>query len=250
MAAGKLSSIPVVKTVDVRDINNALNAVRECIRVLSDALNAVGSQANQTTFNASQGNANIAALQAQIAALQAQVDALTASINGSTTVYRADAVISVFDTVYPTSDGGVSPVDTEDPTAVFSMLGVAITSAAIGVPVTVRWSGVVTITGSAFDAGRAVYAQVGGGVTQYPSYASVAIPIGVAISATSFWVSPQYPALRTDVFDPGYQDFIPATLGLVHQLIDQIVTSSRLVIYDEEGRALLTEDGLELFTED
>jgi hypothetical protein len=63
-------------------------------------------------------------------------------------------------------------------------------------------------------------------------------------------VSPQYPALRTDVFDPGYQDFIPATLGLVHQLIDQIVTSSRLVIYDEEGRALLTEDGLELFTED
>jgi hypothetical protein len=221
MAAGKLSSIPVVKTVDVRDINNALNAVRECIRVLSDALTAVGSQANQTTFNAAQGNANIAALQAQIASLQAQLAALAASAVGPTAVYRADQVISVLDSVYPTSNGGVSPVDTQDPTAVFAAIGVAATSAAIGAPVTVRLSGSLSVIDAGFETGRAVYAQNGGGLTQYPSYADVAVPVGVATGAEQMDVRAAWPTLLVQpLYAAGYEDFLPASWKLMRDAFE------------------------------
>jgi chromosome segregation ATPase len=83
----KLTAIPVVRSVDARDINNALNAVREGIRVLNAALETLTAQANTTTFNLSQNSIDTAsiqgqinALQAEVASLQQQIDALQAEI--------------------------------------------------------------------------------------------------------------------------------------------------------------------------
>lgn len=222
MVTDKLSSIPVVKSVDVRDINNAFNAVRECVRVLSTAISSVGSQANQTTFNATQGNTNIAALQAQLAALQVQVNALAATAGGATATYRADATIVKFDVLYPTSDGGVSPVDTQDPTAIFAAVGIATADASIGSSVVTQQTGTLSVTGAGFDPGRAVYAQSGNGLTQYPNYADVALPVGVAISANAVSVRAAWPALRTLPMYAGYEDFMPVALGLIRHAFELV----------------------------
>lgn len=220
--AGKLSSIPVVKSVDARDINNALNAVRECIRVLAQDVNTASLQAGQNTVNANQGSTSFAVLQGQIALLQSQVNALTAAGVGPTASYRADAAIVKFDVVYPTSSGGVSPVDTQDPSAIFAAAGIATADATIGSLVTVQRSGDISTVGAGFERGRAVYAQSGNGLTQYPNYADVAIPVGVAVASDIVSVRTAWPALQTVPMYAGYENFMPVTLGLIRRALELV----------------------------
>jgi hypothetical protein len=242
MATNKLSSIPVVKSVDVRDINNAFNAVRECVRVLNEAVSAVNAQANQTTFNASQGSTSTAALQGQLAALQAQVNALSAAGVGPTATYRADAVIVRFDVVYPTSSGGVSPVDTQDSAAIFAAVGIATADAAIGSPIVVQQAGVINTAGAGFERGRAVYAQSGNGLTQYPNYADVAIPVGVAIASDAVNVRTAWPALQTVPMYAGYENFMPVAFGLIRRALELVES-----VFDQPD-GLVVKVGDQLYT--
>lgn len=214
------SAIPVVKRVDVRDINNALGAVDSQLRVLNTAIDTVNLKVGQSAISSANAGGTLTLLQQQVNALIATVSALSSTINGPTGTYRADTEITEGDPVFPSSSGGVSAVDTQDPTAIFAVFGVATSNATPGANVVIRTSGVMSITGADFEAGRAVYAQLGSGLTQHPNYADVAIPIGVAITAGTMDVRAAWPAIReTPLYPGGYEDFLPVVYGLVREAI-------------------------------
>lgn len=219
------SEIPVVKGNNARDINGAIDAIRQQLRVIAASADLANLRAGQNALNASNGAGSLATLQQQIASLQQQINALSAGGLTPVGTYRADQIITALDPVYATSDGGVSPVDTEDPTAIFAVIGVATSNAALGSNVTVRRSGGMTVTAAGFETGRAVYAQVGGGLTQIPNYATVTIPIGVATGATSMDVRAAWPALRqTPPYGDGYEQFMPVTLAAVLDVLEIVRT--------------------------
>lgn len=218
-------SISPVKELDLRSINNALNEVRQQFIVLNQQLQLVNLKAGQNALNASQGSGNVVALQQQVAALTALVGTLAAGSLAPTATYRSDRAVQTNDPVYATSDGGVSPVDTQDPTAIFAVLGLATSNAAIGANVVVRRSGPMAVTGASFEVGRAVYAQAGSGLTQYPNYAAVAIPVGVATATNAMDVRCAWPALlETPLYSGGYEQFMPVALALVENVLS-FVTS-------------------------
>lgn len=223
MALGK-PAVPVVRSADPRSIEGALSAVRERLRAIEAQLGTTSLQAGQSTLTLSQSNSSVANLQAQISALRATVDELDSADGGPTATYIASAVVTQYDVVYATSDGRVAPVDTQDLTAVFGVVGIAENSAAVGGDLTVRHSGTLTVTSAAFDAGHAVYAEAGSGLTQYPSYADVALPVGVALSATTMHVTIGGAALQVLPMYAGYEAFMPVTLSLVRDVLDLVTT--------------------------
>ncbi len=215
----KRSAVPVVKAMDLRDINNSFAAVEQQLRTLNTLANEANLKAGQAQVNNSQGGISLLQLQQQLAALQA---ALAGVVTFSAEVtLRADVAVSLFDPVYPTSNGGVSPVDTQDLTAIFAVTGVATAASAAGGNVTVRRYGPVTVSGADFELGRAVYAQVGGGLTQAPNYAKSAVPVGVAVGTEIVEVRPGWPALQErGLYPDTFEDTMPVTLGLVNQVLD------------------------------
>lgn len=218
------SEIATVKALDLRSINNAINAISQQLRVIAAAADAANDKAALNAFTAKQSAGSLIPFQQQLASLQTAVAALTAGSQAPTLSYRADAAVVAFDPVYPTSDGGVSPVDTQDPTAIFAVVGVATSSVSSGGNVTVRRSGAMDITGADFEAGRAVYAEIGSGLTQYPSYAGVAIPIGVALTSTTMDVRPAWPALLAVPPYAGHEDFMPVALAAVRDVLEFVST--------------------------
>lgn len=213
------SAVPVVKALDLRDINNTVAAIDQQLRVLNAQVNEANLKAGQAQLQNSQGVGSLLQIQQQLASLQSALAAV-AGFSAEVTL-RADATVALYDAVYPTSNGGVSPVDTQDLTAVFAVTGIATSPASAGGTLTVRRFGPVDVPGSDFEIGRAVYAQVGSGLTQFPNYASVALPVGVAVSSTVLEVRPAYPALNVAAqYSDGYDDFVPVTLMLVRQVLD------------------------------
>lgn len=216
-----------VKALDLRSINNALNLIREQLFQIALVAESAQAQAGQNTFTASQGTSGIAQLQQQLGALQTALAVLQAGSLAPTATYIADQAVLSMDPVFSTSDGGISPIDTQDPTQIFACIGIATSNAAQGATVVVRRSGVQVGAGVGFEAGRAVYAQIGGGLTQVPNYAAVAIPIGVAINGTDMDVRPAWPALREKpLYGGGFEDYLPVTFQLVRatlELVDSLV---------------------------
>lgn len=216
-----------VKELDLRSINNALNMIREQLFQIALVAEQAQKVAGQTAFSTGQGASGVALLGQQISALQAAIVALQAGSLAPTATYRADAEITSYDTVFPTSDGGVSPVDTQDPTQIFAAFAIATSNATIGQNLVVRRSGVLTEVGIGLEPGRAIYAQVGGGLTQLPNYAAFAIPVGVAINSTDMEVRCAWPALvQIPLYQSSYEDFMPVTMALVRatlELVESIV---------------------------
>jgi hypothetical protein len=219
MATGQ-PSVPNIRSADVREINNALNAIRQQLITLNGAVNQIGLKAGQNALNANSSGGALALLQQQVAQLTEAVAVLAAGSLAPLATYRADAAISVNDPVFSTSDGGVSPVDTQDPTAIFAVVGIATTNASLNGNITVRRAGQLSVTGAGFEAGRAVYAQSGSGLTQTPNYDTVAIPVGVATASETMDVRGAWPTLlELPMYAGGYEQYMPVALSLVENTL-------------------------------
>jgi hypothetical protein len=209
MALGR-PAIPTPNQLLLRPVQEAVSSARQRIEAIEALVSTLQSGAAAST-----SAVTLASLQAQISQLRGTVTSLLGVVAGNVVTLRADAAIVAYDVVYPTSDGGVSPMDPSSPTGVYAPIGVATIGAALGASVTVQTYGELGIPTASFVVHRAVYADIGGGLTQNPSYLDVAIPIGVAVDTKKLYVAPDWPALRVAGFDPGFEDFLPVTYGAV-----------------------------------
>ena len=217
MALGK-PSIPVLREVEIRAVQGALSAISERLRLIEAQLATTAAVAGNTSVTNSQVNATVNALQAQVARLAATVAALVSS---SILTLRADAAIAQYDPVWFSSDGGVSPVNLGDPEAIYGVIGIATAAATSGANVTVQVGGVLAVVGAVFTPGGPVFADIGG-LTQFPSYTNLVVPIGVAAGVSSVGIMPSWPVLLQPGVYATYEDFLPVTYRLARDAIEVI----------------------------
>jgi hypothetical protein len=216
MALGK-PPISTPRTLELRVVAQAVENIRQRIEAIEGVSATTAAQAGESTLRAGQQNISISALRAQLVALAAQVAALAATDQELET-FRAGSAIAIGTAVYPSGDGVVSQVDPSDPVKVYAVLGVATQTAAEGNDVVVRKAGVMQIADAVFEPGGPVYVGVDG-LTQFPDYINLAIPVGVATSTDEIDVRPGWPALQHPGVYSEYETFLPATWGLVRDAV-------------------------------
>ncbi len=223
MALGK-PAVPLVKEPSVRSIEGALSAVRERLRQCDAALLQLQALTGTNTLATT-----VSALQSNIQALNRRVTQLELQIGVTDVVaLTAAEAVSIGDAVVPVSTSSCAVVDPADPTRIFSCLGLAQNAAASGQSVNVQRRGSFTIPTGTLEVGRAVYAKLGGGLTQEPSYSAYAVIVGIATTTTTLWVDPGDPSLLdpgvyTSDFDlpvPVSYGYLLSQLGNLQQLID------------------------------
>lgn len=209
-------AINPVKVLELTGVAAAISAARQRLEALEKEVNSISLQAGQSSLSASQSSASISNLQSQISVLRSRVDAL--STDTDVQVFRADRPIQVNTAVYASSDGGVSQVSPGDPVAIYGVIGVAVGSAVTGANVSVRLRGTMQIVSAVFEPGGPVYVGVDG-LTQFPDYINVAVPVGVAAGTDRLDVMPGWPALQSPGVYSEYETFLPATWGLVRAAV-------------------------------
>lgn len=209
-------AINPVKVLELTGVAAAISAARQRLEALEKEVNSISLQAGQSSLSASQSSASISDLQSQISVLRSRVDAL--STDTDVQVFRADRPIQVNTAVYASSDGGVSQVSPGDPVAIYGVIGVAVGSAVTGANVSVRLRGTMQIVSAVFEPGGPVYVGVDG-LTQFPDYINVAVPVGVAAGTDRLDVMPGWPALQSPGVYSEYETFLPATWGLVRDAV-------------------------------
>jgi hypothetical protein len=197
----------------------AINAARQRLEAIESALTALQATATGSTSTQAQ---QLAALVAAIARLTLQVTALNNAAAIDTTTFIAGEALAVFTAVAPSDIGRVVAANASDPLRMFGLIGVTITTAALGQSVTVQRRGPLTIVGANFIDQRGVYVASNGSLTQTPDYEATALPVGVAIDATTLFIAPEWPALvdmpiRSAV-DDAFLKFLPVTYAMIADL--------------------------------
>lgn len=211
-------AIPGVRTLALRDVQGAIDRIRERFAAVESQVATTTAQAGQTTFTLGQSNASISNLQRQVSALVTRLDALPTPTDRLET-FIAAAAIEQYDPVYVTTAGYVSPASATEINAAYGVIGVATTGAALGGNVVVRKSGTMQIAGAVFEPGGPVYLGLDG-LTQFPDYVGVAIPVGVAVGTDQLDVTPGWPALQYPGVYSEFETFLPATWGLVRNAVE------------------------------
>jgi hypothetical protein len=217
MALGK-PPISTPRTLELRVVAQAVENIRQRIEAIEGVSTTTAAQAGETTLRAGQQNISISALRAQIVALTALVGTLLNGNDSELETFRARSAIAIGTAVYPTDDGEVSQVDPGDPVKVYAVLGVTTQAAVEGANVVVRKAGTMQIVGAVFEPGGPIYVGVDG-LTQFPDYINLAIPVGVATSTDEIDVRPGWPALQHPGVYSEYETFLPATWGLVRDAV-------------------------------
>lgn len=241
MALGS-PAISNARSVEPREINGLVASIRQRIEALERLVILL-----QNTAPGPTSAADIQTLKIQVAQLQQVVNSLSSGSSSAllTQTLRASSAVRQFYPVYGSGSGTCAEADPNDPTTIYNVLGVALAAAASGASVIVQREGVVTITGVAFTAFEPVFLGVDG-LTQWPEYTNVSVPIGIALSTTTMYVKPGFPALQyLGVYNDAEQH-MPVTYKLLAQALlplTQLLASSDGYVFLSDGQLITLTSG-------
>jgi hypothetical protein len=231
MALGK-PGIPTLRQLDVRSAQGIFDALRRRIEALEAVLTQTELIAKVSSNAGSTTNASISNLQTQITALKKQVEALSGVASGEVKSFTAVTDLAIGDAATARTVG-VALIDPTDGFAVQAPVGVCASAASAGGSVQVRIFGSMAVLQTGLVPGLAVYAAVGGGLTQTPPDAGFSVPLGVATGDSQIFVAPGWPAVQLiNMFAP-FDEAMPPTLGLVRTLLDDSVRDEILEVFED-----------------
>lgn len=225
------------RSFDLRSLQITVQQVRERLRVI-DA--AVSTLQNVTASN--QLTTTVAQLQQQANQLQIRLTALENSLGADDTVtLAADTDMPVGAAVVPSGATGCRMVDPNDPEAVFACVGLVTKAVVQGQAAVIQRRGSFSLPGSGFEEGRAVYASIGGDLTQQPTYGAAAVPVGIATGEGTVYVTAGGPALLAlGLDDNAYERFMYASV----ELVSDAIALAAQVDAAANGLIVKTADGL------
>lgn len=197
---------------DRSEVALRIEQIRQRLGAIDAELQRLGSVADASAV-ASQ----VTSLTRATQQLSLRVTALEGAIGTTDTLTLAAGEAIVSDQVIvPGEPNQCLVADPSDPRARNTVLGIARNGGAIGQAITIQRRGQMTISGAAFETGRPVFLGLAGTVTQDPTYASAAVVVGVAMSATVMWLGAGDPTLLvpTNYPDP-FDDAMPVSWGTV-----------------------------------
>jgi hypothetical protein len=212
------------RSMDLRAFQGAVQSIRARIATLDTAVNGL-----QLMVGSSSLGAQVVSLQQQLISLTARLTTVENSLGvNDTTEVLVDQAVAAGMPIVPTTNGHGKLADPSDAAAVFGVIGLTTKEAAAGQSATVQRRGVLAISGAAFEVGRAVYAGPGGELVQHPSYGTVALPVGVAVSSGAVWVAPGEPVLLATGLDTEYERYMSASVELVTEALDFLAAFNAL----------------------
>lgn len=242
MATLGTPAIGAVRTVEARELNQIIGNARQRIEALERLVTLLSS-----TAPGPQAANDIQTLKIQLAQLQTIVNALSSGSTSAslTQTFRASAAVRANYPVYGSGDGTCAEANPNEKSTVYNVLGVARAAAASGANVLVQREGLMTVTGAAFTAFEPVFLGVEG-LTPWPDYTNVAVPIGIALSSTTLYVKPGFPALQyLGVYNDAEQ-LMPVTYRLLAQALLPLTTllqSADGFVYLSEGQLITLASG-------
>lgn len=207
-------AVAQLRALEVREVASRIDAIRQRLAALDAEVIRLGSVAD-----ASSAAAQVASLSRSLLSLSARVSALELAVGVTdTVVLAASSAVSQYDVVVPSVPNQCATVDPNDPGAVHAAIGVAMNGGSTGSPITIQRGGPLTLPISGLEPGRPVYAGMTGEITQDPSYSAMVIPVGVATSATTIWISPELALLQQQSPYPDpFELAMPVTLALLQE---------------------------------
>ena len=235
-------AIGTVRSVEPRELNGILAAARQRIEALERLCTLL-----QNTAAGPSAAANIQALQIQLAQLQQIVNSLSAGSSSvaQTQSFRASAVVRAGYPVYGSGDGTCAEANPNDKSTIYNVLGVARTGAASGANVSVQREGVLAVIGAAFTPFEPVFLGVDG-LTPWPDYTNVAVPVGIALSSTTLYVKPGLPALQYLGVYSDAEQLMPVTYRLLAEALlplTMLLASADGFVYLSEGQLITLASG-------
>lgn len=235
-------AIGTIRALEVRDLNGVMAAVRQRI----EALERLTALLQNTAAGPNAAN-DIQTLKVQLAQLQLVVNSLSSGSTSAslTQTFRASAAVRAGYPVYGSGDGTCAEANPNDSATIYNILGVARAAATSGGNVLVQREGVVTITGAAFTPFEPVFLGIEG-LTTWPDYTNVAVPVGIALSSTTLYIKPGFPALQYLGVYSGAEQMMPVTYRLLAEALlplTNLLQSADGFVYLSSGQLITLASG-------
>ena len=242
MATLGVPAIGAVRTAEARELNQIIGNARQRIEALERLIAVLTN-----TAPGPQAANDIQTLKIQLAQLQAVVNGLSSGSTSAslTQTFRASAPVRANYPVYGSGDGTCAEANPNDKSTIYNVLGVARAAASSGASVLVQREGVITVSGAAFTPFEPVFLGVDG-LTTWPDYTNIALPIGIALSASTLYVKLGFPALQyLGVYNDAEQ-LMPVTYRLLAQSLlplTMLLASANGYVYLSDGTLITTASG-------
>ena len=235
-------AIGTVRALEVRELNGVVAAARQRI----EALERLTTLLQNTAAGPNAAN-DIQTLKVQLAQLQLVVNSLSSGSTSAslTQTFRASAAVRAGYPVYGSGDGTCAEANPNDSATIYNILGVARAAATSGNNVLVQREGAVTITGAAFTPFEPVFLGIEG-LTTWPDYTNVAVPVGVALSSTTLYIKPGFPALQYLGVYSGAEQLMPVTYRLLAEALlplTNLLQSADGFVYLSNGQLITLASG-------